>query len=106
MRQLWDRAGEPVTVRELVAEFNEEIAYTTLMTVLSRLHAKGLSHRHRHSRAWAYTAAVGEAEYTADAMAWQLQATPDRRAALLAFVQALSPAEMTELRRLLGDGPT
>lgn len=106
MRRLWDRVGEPATVRALVDEFDGDIAYTTLMTVLSRLHDKGLARRRRRGRAWAYSAAVSEAEYTADAMAHQLQATPDRRAALLAFVHELSPEEVGELRRLLDDGPS
>jgi predicted transcriptional regulator len=53
---VWSR-GE-VTVRDAHAQFGESVAYTTLMTTLDRLFKKGLLHRRKVGRAFAYSAAV------------------------------------------------
>lgn len=53
LEAVWDRHA-PVTVRDLHASF-PDIAYTTVMTTLDRLHAKGLLDRSKEGRAYAYT---------------------------------------------------
>ncbi len=59
MRALWSAA--PVGVGHVLAELNagktgdQQLAYTTVMTVLSRLHGKGLVGRERRGRGYAYT---------------------------------------------------
>jgi predicted transcriptional regulator len=53
---VWTR-GE-VTVRDVLADVDDEVAYTTVMTTLDRLYKKGLLQRRKASRAFAYTAAV------------------------------------------------
>jgi predicted transcriptional regulator len=63
LETLWD-FELPATVRELMAAF-EDIAYTTLMTTLDRLHRKGYLSRSRQGRAFAYWPAVERAELTA-----------------------------------------
>ena len=58
MAVLW-RAGRPLLVREVVAELNSgrdtDLAYTTVMTVMSRLAGKGILARSRSGRRYAYT---------------------------------------------------
>lgn len=64
MRALWS-AGEPLTVRELLGTLNDgrpqRLAYTTVMTVMSRLTDKGALRRHRRGRGYAYQPTAGDA---------------------------------------------
>ena len=60
MEIVWAR-GE-VTVRDVLADVGEEVAYTTVMTTLDRLFKKGLLRRRKAGRAFAYEAAVTRAE--------------------------------------------
>jgi predicted transcriptional regulator len=52
--EVW-RSGE-VTVRDVVASFGDEFAYTTLMTTLDRLYKKGYLERRKVDRAFLYKA--------------------------------------------------
>lgn len=65
MECVWERA--PVSVREvhrcLLAK--RDIAYTTVMTVMSRLAEKGLLVRHPEGRAFIYSACAPRDEYCA-----------------------------------------
>jgi predicted transcriptional regulator len=58
-------ANEPVTVRELLGQLNRdrthELAYTTVMTVMSRLVEKGVLQRERQGRGYAYEAVADDA---------------------------------------------
>ena len=58
MAVLW-RAGRPLPVREVAAEVNAgrgaPLAYTTVMTVMSRLASKGILARSRSGRRFVYT---------------------------------------------------
>jgi predicted transcriptional regulator len=64
MRHLWE-AGGPLTVRDLVERLNrrrqEPLAYTTVMTVMSRLAEKQVLRRERAGRGYVYEAAAGDA---------------------------------------------
>ena len=63
MAALW-RADEPVSVRDVVDRLNAEraapLAYTTVMTVLSRLAGKGVLVREARGRGFVYTPAVAD----------------------------------------------
>lgn len=102
LRFVWamDAPVTPAEVHEAVAP---DLAYTTVMTVLTRLHQKGRLDRKRQGRAFAYWAADGEAAHRAGQMRNQLSAADNRDAVLSSFVEKLSDAEATELRRLLGE---
>src|SRR5215831_9394676 len=52
LEALWSRS-DPASVRDLQPEFRE-IAYTTLMTTLDRLHRKGILDRTKQGRAFFY----------------------------------------------------
>ncbi len=58
---LWARPA-PASVRDLTPEF-PDIAYTTLMTTLDRLHRKGVLIRTRHGRAFRYQPTLTRAEF-------------------------------------------
>lgn len=61
MQALW-KSREPLTVRAVLDRVNVQreppLAYTTIMTVLSRLAEKGIVRRHAQGRGFAYEAAV------------------------------------------------
>jgi predicted transcriptional regulator len=61
MAVLWRAAG-PVSVRDVVDQLNATrsapLAYTTVMTVMSRLAGKGILLREQEGRGFAYTPAV------------------------------------------------
>lgn len=61
MQVLW-AAGEPLAVRSVLETLNRQrtpaLAYTTVMTVLSRLAEKQILDRTRAGRGYAYEAAV------------------------------------------------
>ena len=83
-----------------------EVAVTTVLTVLSRLEAKGFVSRDRSSRPHLYRSVTTRAEHTAGLMHEVLGTAPDREAALARFIGQVSPAEAETLRALLGASPT
>jgi predicted transcriptional regulator len=99
---LWDSpdALTPAQVRE---RLGHDLAYTTVMTILSRLWHKGVLERSRVGRAYAYRPGATEAETRAERMRAELDRTTDRSAVLSRFVDALEPGEADALRRILDD---
>jgi predicted transcriptional regulator len=81
------------------------LAYTTVVTILSRLHAKGVLSRVRSGRAYAYAPVADEPGLAARRMRGVLEAEDDREAVLARFVSGLSPADERLLRRMLGELP-
>lgn len=100
--QLWT-LGRPATPAEVLDEFDDGLAYTTVMTILTRLWQKGLVVRERRGRAFAYEPAVSEAELTASRMHESLSASSDPKAALVTFVGSLSRPQARALRALLNE---
>jgi len=83
----------PVSVRDLQPEF-ADIAYTTLMTTLDRLHRKQLLDRTKQGRAFFYVARLTRQEFesarVADALDIALSNAPQNLGPLLSyFVQAV-----------------
>src|SRR3954447_15265315 len=98
-------AGRPRTVAEVQAELGGELAYTTVLTALSRLHAKGALTRQQAGRGYAYAvpadpAAMG-ASVTARRMSRLLDSGADRAGVLTRFVADLTPADEELLTELL-----
>jgi predicted transcriptional regulator len=102
MDRLWAR-GEPATVRQVLDTFTgeRELAYTTVMTVMDKLHRKGLLARERVGRAWRYHPTSSREDYTAGLLQQVLETTDDRAAALMRFVERMPPAEVRDLRSAL-----
>lgn len=98
-------ARSPRTVQQVLDDVDPSLAYTTVMTTLSRLHAKGAIERERSGRAFVYTLAGGpsaaRASMTAHSMHRLLENGADRKSVLSRFVSELSPADEKMLRRML-----
>lgn len=56
------RRQKEASVRQIFVAFNEEMAYTTLMTTLDRLYKKGLLKRRKDGRAFLYSPRFSVAE--------------------------------------------
>jgi predicted transcriptional regulator len=99
---LW-AASEPMTPREVLEQVDAALAYTTVVTILTRLADKGLVERERAGRAYRYRPKVSEADLVAGRMSAALAAAGDRAGTLSRFVQGLSKRETRTLRALLED---
>lgn len=99
MTVIWD-AGEPLTVRgvrdrmDYRGMYDEDPAYTTVMTVMTVLWRKGLLSRDRflgegNRKAWWYQARVTREDHLAGVIGGVLACAPDPAAVLL---RALPPA--------------
>lgn len=101
-------AETPLTAREVQAALPAGLAYTTVMTTLTRLFDKGALTRELAGRAFVYSLAgdtnVVDAAVTARRMRKLLEAGADRTVALQRFVSELDPADERFLSELLG-GP-
>ena len=111
MAEVWRRDGE-VTVREVLEVLNRKSrrtrAYTTLMTVMGRLHAKGLLRRELRGKTHFYRPTLTAEQY-ADA-----RARADVEALVAAYgevalahftrqVDALRADQVRRLRKLAGE---
>jgi len=76
------------------------LSYSTVVTIVSRLHAKGLLGRQRAGRGFAY-APVDQASLAASRMSQVLVRERDRDAVLSRFVSGLSHRDARLLRELL-----
>ncbi len=103
---LWD-AGAPLSPGEvrdrLVPGRGGELAYSTVVTILSRLHEKGALRRSRDGRAFRYTPAADKAGLAARRLSAMLDRAPDREAVLSRFVEDLSDGDEALLRSLLAE---
>lgn len=94
--------GRPVTPAEVQLELGDGLAYTTVMSTLTRLYRKNLATREPTARGgYAYAPTVGEADHTARAMTELLDRRRDRAGALARFVSSLPPEDEALLQRLL-----
>jgi predicted transcriptional regulator len=102
-------AGRPLSPGEVRAELGDDLAYTTVMTTLSRLHRKGALSRQRAGRGYAYGLAGGpdaaQASMTAHRMLQLLDAGEDRAGVLSRFVADLRPEDEELLNGLLAADP-
>ncbi|MER5206857.1 BlaI/MecI/CopY family transcriptional regulator [Streptomyces sp. NPDC002825] len=79
------------------------LAYTTVITILTRLHAKGAVSRERVGRSFEWTAVADEAGLAALRMRKVLDGEADREAVLARFVTGLSAHDERVLRDLLAE---
>lgn len=97
---LW-AAGEPLTPAQVAEDLGGDLAYTTVQTVLARLHAKGAVRRTVAGRAHAYTPLLDDAGLAAHRMQQLLDVGRDRGAVLAQFLDTLTPADEAVLADLL-----
>lgn len=93
--------GGPVTAGWVRERLDGGLALTTVITILSRLHAKNAVTRTRAGRSYTWTNAADEAGLAALRMRRVLDGERDREAVLARFVSALSPGDEERLRALL-----
>ena len=97
---LWAR-GSAATPGDVLDALGGPLAYTTVMTVLTRLWQKGVVGRSKSGRAFAYEALLTREEFFAERMRRELAAASDHRAVLSRFVDGLSASDTAELRKIL-----
>lgn len=97
---LW-KAEHPLTPAEVLTMVDAELAYTTVMTVLGRLWSKGLADRSKKGRAFAYSAAVSEADFSAERMIKALDTSENTLATMSQFVNGLDRRQQRQLLKLL-----
>ena len=93
----------PADVQEAVGG---DLAYTTVMTILVRLLAKGAIERSKVGRSFQYRPVVAEADVVAEQVRRLLDLGQDRDAVLQGLVGGLHPDEEATLRRLLAETDT
>ncbi|TDD81924.1 BlaI/MecI/CopY family transcriptional regulator [Actinomadura darangshiensis] len=102
LEALW-AAAEPMTVRDVRTALGGNLARTTITTILSRLHVKGVLRRTRSGRGYAYSPVVeDQAALSAGRMHKELDKSGAERPSVLArFVSDLNANDERLLRVLL-----
>ena len=101
MQVLWSAAA-PLTGHEVLQALGrEDMAYTTLLTVLERLRAKEYLTRSREGRSYRFQTTSQEADFVADQMSRALSGSANKSGALLRFADQLDPSEAAALRAAL-----
>ncbi len=96
---LW-AADQPLTAGEVADQLGSGLAYNTVATILSRLHAKGAVHRELSGRAHSYTPVLDQPGLAANRMRAMLDGD-DQAAVLTRFVDALTPEQEGLLAQLI-----
>ncbi|MFH8797727.1 BlaI/MecI/CopY family transcriptional regulator [Streptomyces sp. NPDC017941] len=96
-------ARGPVGAAWVQERVGGDLAYTTVMTILTRLLAKDVVTRERAGRSFVWRPTTGEAGLAALRMRKVLDGESDREAVLASFVTTLSAADERLLRDLLGE---
>lgn len=97
-------AEGPATVGWVLDRLDADLAYTTVITILTRLLDKGAVTRERVGRSFVWTPASDQAGLAAHRMRKVLDKESDREAVLASFVTGLGPDDERLLRELLGRG--
>lgn len=105
MRLVWEMGEVQVDDVLSVLQQDRELAYTTVMTVMSRLAAKGLLHRRKQGRAYLYRAARERDELAGSTLQeWVARFFGGNRLPAVSFLlgqERLSDREIEELRNLV-----
>lgn len=104
MTVLWSQR-RPLHPGEIKSLLRNDLAYTTVATVLGRLHEKGLVKRNESGRAFAYEAVVDESDLAVRRIGDVLSSVSDQAAVLAGFVSSLSERDAKKLRALLDEVP-
>lgn len=106
LKALWDHG--PATVRQVLNRLHEQgrkLAYTTVLTVLSRLEQKGFVASDKSGHAYVYRPAVTRDRVTKTRLRSLIEQLYDGAAAPLVLQlvreQKLSTAEIAELQKLI-----
>lgn len=111
MQEVWlrhEQGEDVVSVRQVLdalAAKNRKLAYTTVMTVMSRLSEKGILGRERQGKLHLYHATTSQTGFVQRAAAKRVQALVDEfgdlaMAQFVAEVTVLSPERREQLERM------
>jgi len=98
---LLQQAGAALTPGEVAERLDGELTYSSVVTILTRMHTKGLLTRTQRGRAYAYAPVTDDAGFAARRMRTVLEERPDREAVLARFADGLSDTDADLLRQLL-----
>jgi predicted transcriptional regulator len=103
MAEMWSR--EQATVRDVLEALNrgkKQRAYTTIMTILSRLHRKGLLTRERAGKTDVYSPVMTRDEYLEARAGAEVEALVDEfgDVALAKFAEQVDRLDSARLRKL------
>ena len=104
LAHLWS-SGTACTPAEVRAAMAGDLAYTTVLTILSRLHAKGLVSREPRGRGHAYRPVLMSPALAASRMVELLAHSSSRADALAGLAAHLDEADRATLRAALGEAP-
>jgi predicted transcriptional regulator len=99
-------SGVALSPGEVRDRLDADLAYTTVVTILSRLHAKGVLDRRKSGRSYLYAPVADEPGLAARRMTRVLDGEADREAVLARFVSSLSQSDEELLRSLLEERET
>ena len=107
MDVMWssNRAYKVREVRERL-RYTRPVAYTTVMTVMNILYAKGVLSREKHGRAWRYWPVEAREEHDARLMAEVLRSGGDEQVTMLRFLERVSDEEIENLCSAILDRTT
>ncbi len=102
MDRLWSY-GRPASVRQVLGDLRQRrvIAYTTVMTVMDKLHKKGWLRRRMVGRAYLYEPVAAREAYSAQLMRSALATSPNHAATFVHFLSQMSPEEARALQSAL-----
>ena len=92
---------DPVTAAWVRQQLGGSLAYTTVVTILTRLYAKQAVTRKKSGRSYLWAALADEAGLAALRMRRMLDSEADRNAVLTSFVTSLSAEDERLVRDLL-----
>src|SRR6202012_5680329 len=101
--EVLQHSGTPLSPGEVRELIGDDLAYTTVVTILSRLQAKGVLNRHKAGRSFRHAPVADSPGLAARRMARVLDEEADREAVLARFVSALSESDEELLRKMLGE---
>ncbi|MEV6303281.1 BlaI/MecI/CopY family transcriptional regulator [Actinoplanes sp. NPDC051861] len=96
-------ADEPLTPRDVLDRLASPLSYSTVVTILTRMHVKQRVARYREGRSFRYAPLTDEASVAAERMSAALGTGTDRATVLRRFVAGLQPGDEELLRQLLAD---
>lgn len=104
LAQLWS-SGAALTAAEVRAATGGDLAYTTVLTILSRLHVKGMVSREPRGRAHAYRPVLMDPTMTVTRITELLAHSASRTDALTALATTLDEPDRATLREALPPPP-
>lgn len=99
MDVLWDCGSS--NIKGIIAQLDNDPAYTTISTIVTNLERKGLVTSHRAGRTVIYKPVHSREVHAAELMEQALSTSNDRAASILHFIDSIEPNEVQLLRNYL-----